>query len=110
MLTLASAPGSSLSPGNPYQSAQLGSPAVGSAGVLKSTHKWVRVQATMSSWKFRHVVWVTSVIRIVASFFDIIIVKRWNVVWHIPDKARLPTSALGLGLPLTTHGSWRALV
>jgi hypothetical protein len=50
---------------------------------------------------------VTSVIRIVASFFDIIIVKRWNVAWHIPDKARLPTSAPGLGSPLTTHGSWR---
>jgi hypothetical protein len=40
----------------------------------------------MSGWKFRHVFWVTSVIRIVASFFDIILVKRWNVTWHIPDK------------------------
>jgi hypothetical protein len=43
-------------------------------------------QRTMSSWNFRPVFWVTTMIRVLASLVDIVMVKRWNLtVLGIPD-------------------------
>lgn len=45
-------------------------------------------QVFMSSWKFRHVYWATTTLRVAASLFDFIIVKRWNVTHlGIGDRA-----------------------
>lgn len=46
---------------------------------------WI-FQTVMSQWKFRHVFWVTTFLRILASFFDLIIVKRWNLSVGMNDK------------------------
>eukprot|EP00921_Rhytidocystis_pertsovi_P017944 GHVQ01028180.1.p1 GENE.GHVQ01028180.1~~GHVQ01028180.1.p1 ORF type:complete len:788 (-),score=87.61 GHVQ01028180.1:279-2642(-) len=43
-------------------------------------------QTVLSSWKFRKVFWITSLIRVFASFVDWIIVKRINLSWGITDK------------------------
>jgi hypothetical protein len=44
-------------------------------------------QRTMSGWDFRPVFWVTTVIKICASFVDISIVNRWNLDIGLPDAA-----------------------
>lgn len=46
---------------------------------------WI-FQTAMSKWRFRQVYWVTTSLRIVASAFDLILVKRWNLMVGITDK------------------------
>ncbi|KAF8822904.1 BT1 family protein [Cardiosporidium cionae] len=43
-------------------------------------------QSLMKSWSFRSVFWVTTALRIIASVFDIVIVRRWNIALGIGDK------------------------
>lgn len=43
-------------------------------------------QTVMSSWKFRPAFWVTTILRVIAASFDLIIVNRWNIAIGIPDK------------------------
>jgi folate/biopterin transporter len=40
----------------------------------------------LSTQNFQRVFWITTGIKVVAAFFDIVIVKRWNEVVGIPDK------------------------
>uniref|UniRef100_A0A7S1RLX8 Folate/pteridine transporter n=1 Tax=Alexandrium catenella TaxID=2925 RepID=A0A7S1RLX8_ALECA len=56
---------------------------VGSAGAALGA---VMFQS-MQHWSFRAAFCVTTVIQMVASLFDIIIVSRTNLAWGIPDKA-----------------------
>ena len=43
-------------------------------------------QRTMSSWNFRPVFWVTTIIKVCAAMIDIVIVNRWNKAIGIPDE------------------------
>lgn len=40
----------------------------------------------MSTWSFRMAFSLTTVVQVVASVFDLIIVKRWNLAWGISDE------------------------
>jgi hypothetical protein len=48
----------------------------------------VLFQATMSNWPFRRLFWVTTLLQVLASAFDLLIIARWNIAWGISDKAR----------------------
>lgn len=43
-------------------------------------------QTVMGKWDFRNVFWVTTIIRMIASLLDVVIVMRWNVAIGIPDE------------------------
>ena len=45
-------------------------------------------QTVMGKWDFRNVFWVTTIIRMIASLLDVVIVMRWNVAVGIPDEVR----------------------
>lgn len=48
---------------------------------------WI-FQSFMLQWRFRHVYWMTTSLRVVASLFDLVLVKRWNIIhFGISDKA-----------------------
>jgi len=50
---------------------------------------WVGIvlfQATMSGWTFRKLFWVTTLLQIVASAFDLLIIARWNKSINVSDK------------------------
>ena len=51
---------------------------------------WIGIlifQTFMSGWTFRHLFWVTTLMQVVASAFDLLIINRYNVAWGISDKA-----------------------
>ena len=44
-------------------------------------------QWKLKKWKIRNIFYVTTLLRIIASVHDVILVKRWNRDYlHIPDK------------------------
>ncbi|KAF8821326.1 BT1 family protein [Cardiosporidium cionae] len=43
-------------------------------------------QNVMHSWSFRSVFWITTMLRVVASLFDLVLVRRWNIAIGIGDK------------------------
>eukprot|EP00286_Rhodomonas_abbreviata_P018291 CAMPEP_0181310308 /NCGR_PEP_ID=MMETSP1101-20121128/12516_1 /TAXON_ID=46948 /ORGANISM="Rhodomonas abbreviata, Strain Caron Lab Isolate" /LENGTH=570 /DNA_ID=CAMNT_0023416927 /DNA_START=15 /DNA_END=1727 /DNA_ORIENTATION=+ len=50
---------------------------------------WIGIvifQSFMSGWTFRRLFWVTTLLQVVASAFDILIINRYNIAWGIPDK------------------------
>jgi len=50
---------------------------------------WVGIvlfQATMSGWSFRKLFWITTLLQVVASAFDMLIIARWNISVGISDK------------------------
>lgn len=55
-------------------------------GSLAASIGVVAFQTFLSRGKFRTAFWTTCVIKVAASVFDIIIVKRLNIQWGIPDK------------------------
>jgi len=59
------------------------------SGIVGSVAGWIGVilfQVLMGNWKFRHVFWVTTVIRVCASMVDVIIIQRWNTEIGVDDK------------------------
>eukprot|EP00290_Baffinella_frigidus_P011892 CAMPEP_0180150054 /NCGR_PEP_ID=MMETSP0986-20121125/21212_1 /TAXON_ID=697907 /ORGANISM="non described non described, Strain CCMP2293" /LENGTH=519 /DNA_ID=CAMNT_0022096899 /DNA_START=162 /DNA_END=1718 /DNA_ORIENTATION=- len=46
----------------------------------------VLFQATMSNWPFRRLFWVTTLLQVLASAFDLLIIARWNISVGISDK------------------------
>ena len=46
----------------------------------------VLFQATMSHWPFRRLFWVTTLLQVVASAFDLLIIARLNIAVGISDK------------------------
>jgi folate/biopterin transporter len=60
------------------------------ASLVGSITGWVGIvlfQAVMSDWNFRTLFWVTTVIQIIASMFDMLMIARINIDWGISDKA-----------------------
>jgi hypothetical protein len=50
---------------------------------------WIGIvifQSTMSGWPFRKLFWVTTIMQVVASAFDLLIINRYNIAWGIPDR------------------------
>eukprot|EP00283_Hemiselmis_rufescens_P025926 CAMPEP_0173441318 /NCGR_PEP_ID=MMETSP1357-20121228/23893_1 /TAXON_ID=77926 /ORGANISM="Hemiselmis rufescens, Strain PCC563" /LENGTH=550 /DNA_ID=CAMNT_0014406887 /DNA_START=22 /DNA_END=1670 /DNA_ORIENTATION=+ len=50
---------------------------------------WIGIvifQSFMSGWTFRKLFWVTTVLQVVASAFDLLIIERYNIGWGIDDK------------------------
>jgi len=50
---------------------------------------WIGIlvfQAFMSGWNFRTLFWVTTLVQVVASGFDMVMISRWNVALGISDK------------------------
>lgn len=50
---------------------------------------WVGIvvfQTFMSGWTFRKLFWVTTLLQVVASAFDLLIIERYNIGWGIDDK------------------------
>jgi len=50
---------------------------------------WIGIvifQTFMSGWTFRNLFWVTTLMQVVASAFDLLIINRYNIAWGIPDK------------------------
>lgn len=41
----------------------------------------------MQTWSFRKAFWLTTLVQILASVFDIVIVNRWNLDWGLSDQA-----------------------
>ena len=42
--------------------------------------------AALGRWTFRKLFWVTTLMQVVASAFDLLIINRYNIAWGIPDK------------------------
>ncbi|KAJ1483458.1 folate-biopterin transporter [Baffinella frigidus] len=60
------------------------------ASLVGSITGWIGIvlfQAIMSDWNFRTLFWVTTVIQVVASMFDMVMIARINVSWGVSDKA-----------------------
>jgi len=50
---------------------------------------WIGIvifQTYMSGWTFRNLFWVTTLLQVIASAFDLLIIGRYNIGWGIPDK------------------------
>ena len=59
------------------------------AQVLAAVAGWLGVtayQSLLSSWRFRPVFWVTTVIRCIGAGFDLVMIQRLNLRVGIPDK------------------------
>eukprot|EP00802_Teleaulax_amphioxeia_P003947 Tamp_03950.p2 GENE.Tamp_03950~~Tamp_03950.p2 ORF type:complete len:496 (-),score=123.98 Tamp_03950:2008-3375(-) len=57
--------------------------------VVGSFTGWIGIvlfQTFMSGWTFRKLFWVTTLMQVVASAFDLLIINRYNIAWGIPDK------------------------
>jgi hypothetical protein len=57
--------------------------------IVGSITGWVGIvlfQATMSGWSFRRLFWVTTVLQVVASAFDLLMIARVNRAMGISDK------------------------
>mmetsp|Transcript_12405 Transcript_12405/g.19551 ORF Transcript_12405/g.19551 Transcript_12405/m.19551 type:complete len:548 (+) Transcript_12405:195-1838(+) len=60
------------------------------ASLVGSVTGWLGIvlfQWLMSDWNFRTLFWMTTLIQIVASGFDMIMIARLNIEWGISDKA-----------------------
>lgn len=44
-------------------------------------------QYFLSGWRIRTVFWLTTLMRVLASLVDIVIIKRWNTVVGVSDTA-----------------------
>eukprot|EP01043_Picozoa_sp_COSAG02_P022720 COSAG02_NODE_1189_length_13995_cov_7.850101_6_plen_328_part_00 len=74
-------------PGGPHFSYTYYSTFTSVVGSIFSIIGVALFQRTLSGWDFRPVFWVTTMIRVMASLADIVMVKRWNVtVLGISDK------------------------
>jgi folate/biopterin transporter len=57
--------------------------------VVGSFTGWIGIvlfQTYMSGWTFRQLFWVTTLMQVLASAFDLLIINRYNIAWGIPDK------------------------
>ena len=66
-------------PGGPHFSYTYYSTFTSVVGSIFSIIGVALFQRTLSGWDFRPVFWVTTMIRVIASLVDIVMVKRWNV-------------------------------
>ena len=56
------------------------------ATVASSAGLWV-FQTFLAEWPFRRIFWISTLLQIGASFFDLILVRRWNeTVLGVPDR------------------------
>ena len=66
-------------PGGPHFSYTYYSTFTSVVGSIFSIVGVALFQRILSDWDFRPVFWVTTMIRVVASLVDVVLVKRWNV-------------------------------
>ena len=58
----------------------------GIAGGLAALFGTIAFQVIFSGSTFRKAFWLTTVLKVVGSVFDVIIIKRWNLSWGVSDK------------------------
>jgi hypothetical protein len=73
-------------PGGPHFSYEFYITWTGLAGAGASLVTVFIYQFLFSKWKFRNVLIFTSFLSAFGGIFDYIILKRWNIVWGIPDS------------------------
>lgn len=72
-------------PGGPKFSYKFYITTTGIAGAAASFITAFIYQFVFSKWKFRNVLLFTTILSGIGGVFDVIIVKRWNIAWGIPD-------------------------
>lgn len=73
-------------PGGPHFSYKYYITYTGLISATFSLFAVIAYQVLFGKWRFRSILLFGSVLGIIASMFDLVLIMRWNVAWGVPDK------------------------